>query len=541
MRKIIAFSSIKGRLTFWLLVLGLLPLFVGLLISYNQEKQAIENDSFAKLASIRDLKVQQVENWLDERIGDVLVMSGDLEIRGLEKIFEKQTKSADDLQKIEVARELLNRNQKNYRNYEEIFMVGANNGLIELSNDISSEGSNKSQDLCFTAPMESGKVYIKDIYFSQALNRPQMTISSPIYCLEHGNHIIGILVVRINLEQSLYVLLNNRVGLGETGETLIVNKDVVALNELRWYDDASTKLQISAEPAVKAAQGETGIIVSSDYRGEKVLAAYAHISRTGWGFVCKQDAYELNSIVRDMVKNYIILLVLSLLLIVLVVFLISRALSKPIVDIDAATRKVIGGDYSVRTFVSSKDELASLANSINEMTASIESRIITQKAVADISEMVIGQSSMEGFGSKLLKLLMEITGANMSTFYILNEGSSVYEHFSSIGANAELLQPFNANNPEGEFGIVLSKKSIHYVQNIPEDTIFKFQTTAGDAVPREIITIPVLVENRVVALISLVNMHKFSKDCYDILKQSWTSINTSYSALMSNERTRILA
>ena len=48
-------------------------------------------------------------------------------------------------------------------------------------------------------------------------------------------------------------------GFGKTGETLIVNKDAVALNELRWRDNAPLKLKISAEPAIRAARGETGI------------------------------------------------------------------------------------------------------------------------------------------------------------------------------------------------------------------------------------------------------------------------------------------
>ena len=47
------------------------------------------------------------------------------------------------------------------------------------------------------------------------------------------------------------------------------------------------QLIIDAEPAVKAANGETGIAFTTDYRGEEILAAYTHIPRTGWGFVCK--------------------------------------------------------------------------------------------------------------------------------------------------------------------------------------------------------------------------------------------------------------
>ena len=178
---------------------------------------------------------------------------------------------------------------------------------------------------------------------------------------------------------------------------------------------------------------------------------------------------------------------------------------------------------------------------LKAMAEKVSSQLVAQQGVSDISETLIGKSSLQEFGSGLLKQLMEITKSNMGTFYILDEDNLQFEHFISVGANKELLKPFNAENPEGEFGNAIVKKQIFYLRNIPEDTVFTFKTVAGDAIPKEMITMPILVENMVVALISLVNIHKFRKEGYDILKQSWIGINTSYSKLMANEKTKRLA
>ncbi len=59
---------------------------------------------------------------------------------------------------------------------------------------------------------------------------------------------------------------------------------------------------------------------------------------------------------------------------------------------------------------------------------------------------------------------MKIAGANMSTFYILNEVTNQYEYYASIGANEELLRSFDADNPEGEFGNAISEKKIIYLK-----------------------------------------------------------------------------
>ena len=174
-----------------------------------------------------------------------------------------------------------------------------------------------------------------------------MTMSIPIFNIEK-NTIIGIFVARIDLKNSLYKMLFDRVGLGKTGETLIVNKDVVALNELRWYDNAPLNLHISAEPAVNAAEGKTGITVTEDYRGEKILAAYTHIPETSWGFVCKQDLYELNAPIREMINNFILIFLFTGIIITIIALRLSKTISKPIVEINNVAQKFGEGDFSIR-------------------------------------------------------------------------------------------------------------------------------------------------------------------------------------------------
>jgi len=496
---------------------------------------------FNKLSAIRDLKVREVSNWIDERIGDLHNMAGDYEIRSLENVFGKTSLSEQDQEKISAAVELFKRNMLNYKVYSEIFFVKAGTGVVAISTISEVEGTNVAHNDYFTKPLQSGNFYIQDIYRLHETNKTEMAFSIPVYCIAHNAHIIGVLVCRIDLDNSLYKLLKNPVGLGSTGETLIVNKEGLALNELRWHDNAVLNLKISAEPALNAAKGNTGITKAKDYRGEKVLAAYTYIPQTGWGFVCKQDTYELNAPMREMLLNFVILFIISLVAISFVALFVSNSISKPIVAMNKAAQKIGAGDFSIRNQINSADELGSLALEFNKMAEMTESKIKINKGIADISETMIGKSGMQEFGKSLLKRLMKITDANMSTFYILNEGSMEYEHFASVGANEEMLKPFSAKNPQGEFGNALSTKNIFHIQNILADTIFKYNTVVGEAIPKEIITIPILVEESIIAIISLVNIQKFSKESLEILQQSWVSINTSYSNLIANERTRVLA
>ena len=538
----IRFKSIRSRLSSWFLILALLPLLIGILITYKQQTDSTKKEIFSKLTAIRDLKVQQLHSWLDEKESFLKSVAEDKEFRDLEQFFQKEKFNESDDRILENMHRILKRHLINFDDFLELSIINSYSKEVIVSTNSKNRGMNVSHDPSIAEFLKTTDFYIKDIHQSKFYSEPAMACAMPIRCsLHNGKYIIGVLVARINLKNSLYPLLNNRVGLGKSGETLIVNKDLIALNELRWHENAPLKFKIKAESAVKAAGGETGIIVGTDYRGEQILAAYTYLPRTKWGFVAKQDLHELNSPIRILIENYFILFFVSAILIALIVFMLSKQISKPIIDMSIVTQKIKDGNYDIRNKVRCEDELGFLAESINEMAATLQSILNIQEGVVAISNNMIDKTSIQKFGSELLATLMEITQANMSTFYLLNEKNLEFEHFVSIGANKKLLKSFSLEHLEGEFGNAISKKKICYLQDIPESTVFKFVTIAGEMLPKEIITLPLLVDDKVVAVISFVSIKKLSRESYPILEQSWNAINSSYSRLLADEKVRVMA
>ncbi len=540
--KLFTFNRIRTRLTFWFLLLIFIPLLTVLTITYFKQVNVIQSKTIDKLTAIRDLKVIELTNWIFERIGDLHVISSDKELTDLELIINKTSYNKSDNVILESSRQILNRYLTHYPAYYELFVIDPVNAKIVVSTNKKMEGRNRLTNDYFTKSIHYNEVAFKDVYYSTTLLANSMAYSIPIFCNEHsGKHIVGILVARINLEKSLYKMLMNRVGLGKTGETFIVNKDVVALNELRWYKNAPLKLKILAKPAVNAAAGKTGVLLTNDYRNKAVLAAYTYIPETGWGFVCKQDISELNEPIRLMLMNNIILFIITFLITILIVFSIGKSISKPIVNLNLIAQKINEGDFSIRNKITSHDEVGSLALTFNNMANSIESKMKIQKDVSDISKTMIKQSSLPEFSMSVLKHMMKITGADISVFYILNEATSEYEHFVSFGINKKLLKAIKSNKPDDEFKNALTEKTISYTSDISDETILKYKTKAKNNKPKEIVTIPIMVDNLIIALVVIVSVHKFNNFSLEVLKQSATSLNSSYSSLLSNERTRIFA
>lgn len=535
------FQSIKIRILFWFLILSIIPLISTLTITYLERVDSIKNSEFAKLTAIRDLKVNEISNWIDERLGDVNVIAGDYELRRLENIFDKETKSDNDLDNINSVHKLIDRFVENYDSYDEVFIVNPKDGIVEISTNNENLGKNKSYEKYFKGLKISNETYIQDVFLSGTSKTPEMIIAKPILCISHNRHIVGILVVQVNLNESLFKLLQNDVGLGKTGETLIVRSDSMAINNLKWSEDAPLKLKITSEPAVKAVNGLTGIIESHDYHNEKVLAAYTYIPKMKWGFVAKQNLAEVYIPINKMIWNFMIIFLLTSFVIVILALKLSNTITKPILAINKIAKTMAGGNYSARINIKSNDELGSLSRELNKMADKTESMLKLDKNTAKITQSMIGKTKLKEFANSLLKRLMKISDANMSTFFILNKENKTYEIFESIGAKTELITPFSAENPQGEFANVISTKSIFYHKNIPDNSKFYFKTVAGEILPKEIISIPIKDGDEIVAIISLISINKFDYQTLDVLRQTSTNINVFYSNLTANEKTKILA
>jgi len=537
------FKSIKNRLTFWFLVVALIPLIIISAVSYQQRVNAVQKRSFDTIAAIRDLKIKQIEVWLNERFSDIQTFAHDPEMRSLEYLFDSQPQTQQHIEIFQSIREYLTDNVDIHRAYTEAYIIDPASGHIKISTNKRLEGADRSDNPYFTEALKTGKLYIKDIFYSKTLDKISMTISYPIRCRLHkGQHIVGVLVLRVNLGPTIYDLLGDCSGLGETGETFIVNHDLTALSKLRGHPGAPLSLKISGEPCKLASHGKTGIIKSMDYRGKIVLAAYGYIPATEWGFVAKQDLNELNAPIRAMLLDLSLMMFFFVIAVFLFAFLSSRSISRPVLEMTAVSKKIEAGDLSARNHIFPVDELGFLAKSFNNMADSLKSQMEVQQAGSGITETMATARDPKDFALNLLKAMMEATRSDLGSFYVLMENHDRFEHLASIGVTSDLMVDFDANNFEGEFGNVLASQQIVHIKDIPEDTVFKFKTFTGTVIPKGIISIPIVIDGKVVAIISLASVKDYSGKHLDIINHSWVmGLSTAYSNLLANEKTRNLA
>jgi len=187
-----------------------------------------------------------------------------------------------------------------------------------------------------------------------------------------------IVAFQISLE-GVNAIMQERTGLGKTGETYLVGPDKLMRSDS--YLNATTHSVIASfanpntgsvdtEGSREALAGKPGEKVIIDYNGNPVLSAFTPVKifDTTWALLAELDEAEAFQSITDLQNVMLIISVVALLAIVGVAFLIARTISKPIQHVsETVTQIAEERDLTLTVLVESKDEIGEMAERFNVM------------------------------------------------------------------------------------------------------------------------------------------------------------------------------
>jgi HAMP domain-containing protein len=168
---------------------------------------------------------------------------------------------------------------------------------------------------------------------------------------------------------------SNYTGLGETGEAIVVmiaEDKVTILNPLRHYTErpiVELSVEDASRPIRLLVSGGEGPLLESfqDYRGVDSWAATRIIAELDWGLIVKVDAEEEESR-ADQLRGALLDIALALSAFAIVGgTLLGFYLARPIHELRLVVERVRAGEMDARAEVAGDDEIAYLANSLNEL------------------------------------------------------------------------------------------------------------------------------------------------------------------------------
>jgi len=219
-------------------------------------------------------------------------------------------------------------------------------------------------------------------------------------------------------------------------------------------------------------------------------------------------------------------------------YFLLKGITDPLKELTLVTQQYRKGKLDSRSRYVSTNEFGVLAASYNALADTVQAEIRSKEDTARIADVMLRKEEMHTFCQELLKALLENTGSQVGGVYLLNEQRTAYEHFESIGLSPDGRRPFSAAQFEGEFGAALATRQIQRIEQIPADTHFTFSAVSGDFKPREIITIPVLSEHHIVALVSLASIHSYSESAVRLVNDVWGVLTARLNGVLAFRQIR---
>jgi len=305
--------------------------------------------------------------------------------------------------------------------YLELLYIQGKDGM--QTGRSSGELADRSTRWWFVQTMEEQKAFISKSYYSVNTGMPCASIFFPMY---RENAITGVFAVDLKLEylQSLIEefsdVENGEYSFVIDGEGVVVaHPDSTQIEELYNYkqmtktvsgkDEAGQPL-VDAEGNIQTE--EQSITLSKDYQkiisdvmagnantckikneGESYIVSYASIPLKGesdsWSVITLHREKAAMAPVYRMIAVAAGVALFIIVMAIVVIALLARRLTSPIVSITELIGNASEGDFRMRADESSKNEIGIMSRSFNKMTQKI-SAILTKNAI--ITEEVVESS-----------------------------------------------------------------------------------------------------------------------------------------------------
>jgi CheY-like chemotaxis protein/HAMP domain-containing protein len=218
---------------------------------------------------------------------------------------------------------------------------------------------------------------------------------------------------------------------------------------------------------------------------------------------------------------------------------------RAIADVSTA---VTEGDLTRQVSVEAKGEMDALKENVNQMIANL--RETTERNaeqdwlnsnLARFSGMMQGQRDLQTVSRLIMSELTPLVGAGYGAFFLADEvdGEPVLQLIASYGYKTRKKVSNRYKLGESLVGQAALERQGILITEPPEDYV-KVASGLGEAAPKNIVVMPVLFEDQVMAVVELASFHPFSDVQRAFLDQLGETIGIVLNTIQATMRTEDL-
>lgn len=229
-------------------------------------------------------------------------------------------------------------------------------------------------------------VFVDFAQYSPSYEAPASFIASPIF---DGDKKVGVALFQMPVDRILAVM-NQRDGLGDTGETILVGPDFRMRSDSHRDPEGHSLVgsfrnadggKVESEAVKKSLNGEAGTSVAVDYVGNEAIQAYGPVDLLGatWALIAKMDTSEAFATVDSMLVTKaqsassalwggLIVSGVVVLGLLAAAYFLGGSITKPIASTIQVATAATRGDFSVRPENYGSGELKEMNEAVNQLS-----------------------------------------------------------------------------------------------------------------------------------------------------------------------------
>ncbi|HIJ77901.1 MAG: response regulator [Desulfobulbaceae bacterium] len=408
-------SGLRKKFFFWFLTLSLIPLSLVSTISYLSSKDTLIVDATKHLSAAMELKKEFIEAFFAERISDLelqaqlatntdllsklITLHNSLALTGKNFVQHPRWQALTDPFQADIQKFT-----SLYGYHDFLLLDPAGNILYsvmagdDLGRNIFSGqfAGNLFSHACRQA-LQSGEIIFSDLeHFDSSGDELDSFIVKTIKD-KHGKT-LGLIALQIPMEQ-IDQLMQNRVGMGRTGETFLIGNDLIMRSD-SWKENGGTALKTRVETdLVNSWLHQHGSVESDtkdhshhaaiqypNHRGIKVFGVIEELTTLEkfdihWAVVAEVTAEETLALVNRLRLITILLLAGTAICVGLASIFIAGGIVAPIKDLTQWARLIAEGNLTPK-------EGAILDNEIGELQSSFQQMVISVQGITEVCESI---------------------------------------------------------------------------------------------------------------------------------------------------------